>query len=146
MPKLPGKKQWDSKGRTTANLTAGPSSSPTVDSLLSGILQLAVPLWIDQLRKYDWNYVLGRVKECSQFIAEHGDNILCRSKKKGESAKAFNYLAEGIACLAFCPGGVKMFGEHWEATLQSDRDGADVQRADSFIGLYTRMLRALRRQ
>jgi hypothetical protein len=48
------------------------------------------------------------------MVAHHGDNILYRSKKKGESAKAFNALAKGLACLAFAPGGVNAFGGHWQ--------------------------------
>ena len=83
-------------------------------------LQLAVPLWIELLKKCGWNHILQRAKECSQVIAEKGDIILFRSKKKGESANAFNHLAEGIACLAFVPGGVKIFGSHWETTLDDD--------------------------
>ena len=89
-------------------------------SLLSSTLQLAVPLWIDQLRRYPWEHIEERAKVCSQYIAEKGDIILFKSKKKGETAKAFNHLAEGIACLSFVPGGVKIFGGHWENCLDSD--------------------------
>lgn len=54
--------------------------------------------------------------------------MLFRSKRKGETADAFNHLAEGIACLAFAPGGVRLFGSHWEAVATEDwpakaRDG-----------------------
>ena len=87
-------------------------------TLLSSTLQLAVPLWIERLRGAPWEHVERRARECSQVIAEHGDNLLFRSKKKGDTAEAFNRLAEGIACLSFCPGGVKIFGEHWEAVLE----------------------------
>lgn len=86
-------------------------------------LQLAVPLWIEQLKKRGWDHILQRAKDCSQVIAEKGDIILFRSNKKGESANAFNHLAEGIACLAFVPGGVRIFGNHWETTLDDDIPG-----------------------
>ena len=33
-----------------------------------------------------------------------------------ETAAAFNALAEGLACLAFSPGGVTFYGLHFEAT------------------------------
>ena len=92
----------------------------TTYTLLSSTLCLAVPLWIERLRHSGWEYVLGRAKECSQHIAEHRDVILYRSKKKGETAKAFNALAEGVACLSFVPGGVKIFGSHWEAIIGED--------------------------
>ena len=88
--------------------------------LLTSTLQLAVPLWIERLRTARWEYIQERAKVCSDFIGKHGDNILFRSKKKGDSATAFNHLAEGLACLSFCPGGVKIFGSHWEACLSGD--------------------------
>lgn len=82
--------------------------------LLQSALQAAVPLWAELLKRQPWAQVQGRAKECGQMIAEHGDHILYRSKKKGETASAFNALAEGIAALSFCPGGVTTFGLHFE--------------------------------
>jgi hypothetical protein len=83
--------------------------------LLVAALSAAVPLWIEQLRRLPLADILARARELAQVIAEHGDVILYRGKKTGESAKAFNALAEGIACLAFAPGGVRAFGMHFEA-------------------------------
>jgi hypothetical protein len=88
-------------------------------SLLKSSLCLAVPLWIDQLKGTSWNHIRQRANECGHVVGEQGDNILFKSKKKGESAKAFNALAEGIACLSFTPGGVTLFGMHWESKLES---------------------------
>lgn len=102
---------------------SAPASHSEWDSkrtLLVTTLQLAVPLWIEELRHQSWEHILARAKVCSQVVAEKGDVILFKSKKKGESAEAFNRLAEGIACLSFCPGGVKIWGEHWEAVLSDD--------------------------
>lgn len=46
-----------------------------------------------------------------QMLAEHGDDILFRSKRPGDTAKAFNALAEAVATLAWSvPGGVALFG------------------------------------
>jgi hypothetical protein len=89
-------------------------------SLLTMTLQLAVPLWIERLRGASWDYISERAKVCAQVVAEKGDIILFRSKTKGETANAFNRLAEGIACLSFVPGGVTVFGQHWEATMDDD--------------------------
>lgn len=90
-------------------------------SLLTTTLQLAVPLWIERLRHAGWDHVQERARTCSQIVAEKGDIIQFKSKKPGESAAAFNALAEGIACLAFCPGGVTVFGDHWEACQSDDQ-------------------------
>jgi len=84
-------------------------------ALLQTALDCAVPLWILRMQDQTWDYIQERATNCSKVIAEKGDLILFRSTKKGETAEAFNCLAEGIACLAFCPGGVDLFGRHWEA-------------------------------
>ena len=83
--------------------------------LLTLSLSVAVPMWIERLRGYTDEDRDARARVCSQAIAEKGDVVLYRSKKKGETADAFNRLAEGIACLAFAPGGVHALGLHFEA-------------------------------
>jgi hypothetical protein len=93
----------------------------TNDALLTIALEAAVPLWIAQLQERgDWDYIQRRAKQCADIVAEKGDVILYRGKKRGESAAAFNALAEGLACLAFAPGGVKAFGMHWQAKLNAN--------------------------
>ena len=89
-------------------------------SLLATTLAAAVPLWIEELRPLPWSEIDHLAKECSQIIAEKGDVILYRSKKKGETARAFNALAKGIAALSFAPGGVKVFGMHFETKRQEE--------------------------
>ena len=85
------------------------------DDILVMSLQAAVPLWIMQLKLYAEEDVLVMAREAGQFIACHGDNILYRGAKKGDSAKAFNELAKGIAAMSLLvPGGVDFAGEHWE--------------------------------
>ena len=86
------------------------------EHMLATALSAAVPMWIESLKDHPWEYINKRAKECSQVIAEKGDVILFRGKG-GETAEAFNRLAEGVACLAFVPGGVTLFGQHWEAKL-----------------------------
>lgn len=109
-------------------------------SLLTSTLQLAVPMWIDQMRRYPWEHIQERAKVCSQHIAEHGDLILFKGKKKGESAEAFNRLAEGVACLAFVPGGVKLWGSHWEACLNDDIPGRSKDALTSLCSSITKVL------
>lgn len=94
-----------------------PDLEETVRRELEGILQTtldaAIPVWIEELKQKPWSYLERRGPECSQYIAEHGDVVLYPGKHKGDTAKAFNALAEGIAILSFFPGGVKIFGRHW---------------------------------
>lgn len=90
-------------------------SKSTVDTraLLLSTLELAVPLWVDRLRQQPLSEILARAPTLSQTIAEHGDDILFKSKRKGDTAKAFNALAESLAALSFMPGGVTFLGRTW---------------------------------
>jgi len=83
--------------------------------LLAVSLECAVPLRILEHRKTDPEERIKRARELANVVASHGDDILYRSKRRGESAAAFNALAEGIALLAYAPGGVTFLGAHWEA-------------------------------
>lgn len=94
--------------------------------LLRIALQTAVPLWILKFRNESFEYMQKRGEICSQIIAEHGDHIMFKGGKKGETASAFNALAEGLAILAHAPGGVTVFGCHWEAGRQMSRDELSV--------------------
>lgn len=86
------------------------------DELLSWTLMIAVPLWIERLRDLPTEQRIARARACAQVVAEHGDHVLYRSKRAGETAAAFNALAEGLACLAFQPGGVEFAGQHFIAS------------------------------
>jgi len=110
-------------------------------TLLSTTLQLAVPLWIERLRSSGWEHIQARAKQCSQIVGEKGDVILFRGGKKGESAAAFNALAEGIACLAFAPGGVKIFGEHWEACQEEDAPGRTKAALSTMVDAMQRLFK-----
>lgn len=83
------------------------------EELLKLMLPAAVPLWISELKGLPWPEITKLAAEASQYIAEHGDALMY--KTKGTTAKAFNQLAKGIAALSFVPGGVKIFGLHFEA-------------------------------
>lgn len=99
-------------------------------------LSAAVPLWIEQLRALPEETRLERGMRAAQIVAEKGDVIQFRSKRKGETAAAFNALAEGLACLAFTPGGVSF--RSWGSTSRRSRARlppmARKQRATSKTG------------
>jgi len=84
-----------------------------------GLLTVAVPMWIDQIRAEHLtdDQRIARAKRCGDHIAHHGDAILYRDKK---TPQAFNALAEGLALAAFQPGGVSFAGMHWEATTDPE--------------------------
>lgn len=86
-----------------------------VREVLSLTLLAAVPLWIEDLKRLPFSDVCKLAQDCAQMIAEKGDVLMFGSKTKGEQAAAFNSVAKGIAALSFVPGGVKIFGSHWEA-------------------------------
>lgn len=86
--------------------------------LMRTALAAAIPLWVIEFRKRPWDEVAEKAKECGQIIAEKGDVLQFKSKTKGETAKAFNALAQGLAALSFCPGGVTFLGDHWEYPWQ----------------------------
>jgi len=88
--------------------------------LLRTSLSAAVPLWAWEFRQLSWEELQKIAQQSGQIIAEHGDLILFRSEKKGETADAFNALARGIAALSFAPGGVNCFGQHFETRLSEE--------------------------
>lgn len=73
-------------------------------------LDLAVRVWIDELRDVSPDGRAARADHCASIVAHKGDLLMFKSKKPGESAFVFNRLAEGIACAAFMPGGIRAFG------------------------------------
>jgi hypothetical protein len=86
------------------------------DSLVIALMA-AVPIRIELLRRQggpgpdDWD----KATAFGAVLAEKGDVLMFGSKKKGEAADLFNGLAHALACMAFLPGGVVAFGQHWEA-------------------------------
>jgi hypothetical protein len=82
-------------------------------------LQCAVPLWMLRIQGNGGvtDSDIERVRVFGQVLGEKGDVLMFGSKKKGEAADLFNRLAEAIAVMSFCPGGVKIFGEHWQSEV-----------------------------
>lgn len=84
------------------------------DVVLVTSLQAAVPLWAEQHRALPADQVVARARSCASVIAGQGDVLQFGSKRRGEAAAAFNRLAEGVAALSLMPGGVTVFGAHFE--------------------------------
>jgi len=84
-------------------------------ALMQGSLSVAVPLWIERLRGLSWEEKQKRVVDVPTLLGEKGDVMLFGGGEKGEAGEVFNRLAEGVAVLAFMPGGVNVFGCHFEA-------------------------------
>jgi len=92
-------------------------------SNLSIALSASVPLHILRLKEKEGptpeDYE--KCKEFSLILALKGDNLLYGSKKEGETAKLFNRLSHSIAVLSFCPGGITIFGQHFESKIDQRR-------------------------
>ena len=80
-------------------------------------MDAAVPLYIMQLQEKGGPDAddMKRAQAVSGKLGEHGDILLFGGGKKGECAEMFNETARAIAVLAFCPGGINIFGQHFEA-------------------------------
>lgn len=85
-------------------------------------LGLAVPMWIDKMRYWPASYREKRAHELGEELAasqglvadDNPEGRVPRSER-GEVAPQFNLLAQGLALIAFCPGGVVFAGQHWQA-------------------------------
>jgi hypothetical protein len=96
------------------------ASAKDTDATTMMCLGLAVPMWIDRMRYWrpahreQVAHELGERVAYDQSIAAVVDPDARGTVKKGEIGSAFNAIAQGLACLAFCPGGVVFAGYHWE--------------------------------
>jgi hypothetical protein len=86
------------------------------------LLTLAVPQWIDQLKTKSFKDFEMRREAILESVCYKGDRLLYGSSKKGETAKLFNDLAEGLAWLALIAKGGVTFGEqHWDAEFENEK-------------------------
>jgi len=80
-------------------------------------LDAQIPLYIAELQKKGGpdatDFAL--VREAGQALAARADRLLHRCGKKGEATDLITALAFGVAVLSFLPGGVTVFGQHWES-------------------------------
>lgn len=91
------------------------------EDLMRAFLSAAVPLRIMGMQENDdggpTREQIGACRPIVTDLGERGDLLLFGSHKKGESAELANGLAHAIAVLAFAPGGIDIFGMHFEADL-----------------------------
>lgn len=110
------------------------------DPLLATSLAAAVPLWAAQFCKEPLREVLDPkvIESVLARIQGAGEAILYRVP--GKTADGFNALAEGIARLAFMPGGVTAFGlrfryepGRWEQGEHGTRIGSATEASASEV-------------
>ncbi len=90
------------------------------DHPLANALSIAVTLKIAEFENDSYVPTEEDMSEASTFattLGEKGDILLYGSKKKGEVADLFNRLARAITILSYCPGGIDIFGCHFEANI-----------------------------
>lgn len=85
------------------------------DDLMKLHLSMCVPLRIDELRtmRFPLEDHLARIRPYALDIAEYGDQLLFRGKRTTE---LMNKVVDALAVMAFLPGGVTLFGLHFEVT------------------------------
>jgi hypothetical protein len=83
---------------------------------------LAEPLWIATLESLEADPLDSPTWRRWRDTAEEEGIFLERTLYDGSSPQtpqAFNALAKLIAALSFMPGGVHVFGQHWEAKRET---------------------------
>lgn len=86
----------------------------TRSDLLLTALSAAVPLRIWEIRDYTVEDRLWEACKAESAICSAGSEfVFFRGRKKGETARAFNWLVRGLAVGAYQPGGVTFAGQHW---------------------------------
>lgn len=113
---MPGSIRWWIVSDARLTLAERVRDVPPGSDLMVATLELAVPLWIMRVREWTEERRMERARIIGYILAEHGDDILFQGPKKGDTTRAFNAMAEGVAIAAFSPGGVTFMGHHWEAT------------------------------
>ena len=77
---------------------------------------------------------LNRIKSYLTLLGEKGNFLWTKSPKKGDTAKVSNAVADAIAVLSFLPGGLDVFGRHWENSVGEQ---CKFQSSDPFKWLKT---------
>ena len=83
--------------------------------LLMDLLQMAVPLWVDKFRDQPFEELVSQGQMNVAWLCEKGDSLFLLGKDEGDTARSFNAVAENLAILSFCPGGIDAFGLHFES-------------------------------
>ncbi len=98
------------------------------DEALKLALGVAVPLRLAELARMTPYQRQGAIavwrEQGEDAVAYAGDFLQVRHRDaRGETAKAFNRMAKGLAALAHAPGGVSFAGLHWRVGNPSLADG-----------------------
>jgi hypothetical protein len=80
-----------------------------------GALAIAVPAWVDRYEGADAETLLGRGKVIAARLREPGMGEAGPVLIPRYTTAAFALLAEGLAILAYSPGGVVLYGLRFEA-------------------------------
>jgi hypothetical protein len=88
--------------------------------ILPAFLDLAVPVQILKIQAGEVPLRVVSRPDLALILGEYGDDLLYGG---GNCAKAATAVVEAIALCAFAPGGLTIFGRHFEATLEP-REGA----------------------
>ncbi len=86
----------------------------TLVHLIQTHLQAHVPLEIARIEQRGGitEADVERARGYALDISAHGDALLFQTK--GQSGQIMTKLAEGLAVLSYCPGGVTAFGLHFD--------------------------------
>ncbi len=88
--------------------------------ILPDFLEFAVPIQILKIQSGEVPLVTNR-PDINKIIGQHGDDLLYGGKHCAEAAAA---VIEAVALCAFAPGGITIFGRHFEATIPHERINA----------------------
>ncbi len=88
--------------------------------LIRCTLSALVPIAIFDLQQMGGptEYHLEEAQKFGFVLGEKGDSLLYYVK--GQTGKMMGRFCEAVAILAFCPGGVTVFGLHFEATVRQE--------------------------
>ena len=93
--------------------------------MLESFLELSVTLRAFRLKEKGGpkKEDIERVKSYLPLLGERGNFLWTKSPRKGETAKIANAVADAIAVLSFLPGGITIFGRHWENNQDNSKKG-----------------------
>lgn len=87
--------------------------------LLPVSLECGIRLKIAEIKRFGYlpMSVLSLATQASEDVCVHGDELLYRSN---QSAELWGKLVLALVVAAFFPGGVTIFGCHWEEKFDED--------------------------
>lgn len=102
------------------------------NSTLAICLSAAVPLKIAEYQRRggpdEEDFI--RTREYADVLGGKGDTLQYTGKK-GDATRLFNGLADALAVMAFCPGGVKFAGARYQAHEKPLSAGVQAAPRDS---------------